>query len=646
MVFYVVTREHSYTMRAYAHDWDRLRLVFYDDLFGASSLSVGTYIFTDLDRLTSSERQLAAAVWHQLAVSTPRMRLLNNPETVLDRYELMHELAEAGENQFRARRLAEGLDGLRYPVFVRSEREHDGTMTPLLHGPTALWRALASARMKGYRARDLLIVEFCDTSDSSGLFRKYSAFLVDGEVLPRHMLISRNWHLKKPDIADAKAELEVEAYLEGNPHEDAIRRMFDRASIDYGRIDYSMLGDRLQVWEINTNPLVKQLAKRLTAAFARLDAGASGDGRSIPISLNPQLLAKAARERNEESRAQKRRELISAVITAPFLRASAEGARLLRSKEPPPAVKARETGAPSTSSPTVESAPAYEERMQALANCLDVNDRKDQRRSAQALAKLYFELLRVVSPPLFIEAGARDASVSLRAREILPSARIVAFEPSPFNVTHFKSETDYEGIGIEYEPLALADVPGNLRLYVPRSVDGIEVPVKNALNSLLKRASAEIVYDEIEVRAVALDDFFPASVSDGCCVWIDVEGASGKVISGGKRLLGQTQLLMIEVEDRVVWHDQWLAEDVLKFLAAIRLVPVARDFQWWPDNYNIICVRYDLLDRDDIRDIIDRFHSGAKEKWRKPKDKASGGTLLRATRKARDLALRVFRFPR
>ena len=70
------------------------------------------------------------------------------------------------------------------------------------------------ARFKGYRARDLLGVEFCDTSDATGLFRKYSAFLVDGEVLPRHLLFSKSWHLKKPDIADAEtASIGVEPCL-------------------------------------------------------------------------------------------------------------------------------------------------------------------------------------------------------------------------------------------------------------------------------------------------------------------------------------------------------------------------------------------------------------------------------------------------
>jgi hypothetical protein len=329
MVFYVVTREHSYTMTAYARDWDRLRLVFYDELFQASSLPVGPYVFTDLDRLTPSERRLAASAWQQIASTAPRMRLLNNPATVLCRYELMRELTKSGDNQYQSRRVTEGLDGLRYPVFVRCEREHEGSITPLLRNPMALRRALGWARLKGYRARDLLVVEFCDTSDATGLFRKYSAFLVDGEVLPRHLLFSRSWHLKKPDIADAETTSEVNAYLEGNPHEEAIRRIFRRANIDYGRIDYSMLGDQLQVWEINTNPLVKRLAERLTAAFARLDAGQADDGRSIPIRLNAHLVSDAVRERREELRTRERRERRAAFLSATPVHAIRRAARLL-----------------------------------------------------------------------------------------------------------------------------------------------------------------------------------------------------------------------------------------------------------------------------------------------------------------------------
>ena len=84
-------------------------------------------------------------------------------------------------------------------------------------------------------------------------------------------------------------------YLETNPHEQDLREFFKLARIDYGKIDYSILGDRLQVWEINTNPhiifhkkivrawksgntdlserevMVQQLIEPFIAAFTEID---------------------------------------------------------------------------------------------------------------------------------------------------------------------------------------------------------------------------------------------------------------------------------------------------------------------------------------------------------------------------------------
>jgi FkbM family methyltransferase len=233
----------------------------------------------------------------------------------------------------------------------------------------------------------------------------------------------------------------------------------------------------------------------------------------------------------------------------------------------------------------------HELRMQAHGVFCDLSNHKEKRRLGRTLTDLYFALLRAVTAPLFIKAGARDASVSFRAREVLPQARIVAFEPSPYNVEHYRKER------IEYEQLTLAGAPGELPFYLRTSVGGVEMPLVVGRNSLMKRTAPNTLYEEVEVLAVRLDDYFPTAAAENCCLWIDVEGSSGKVIASGKRLLGQTQVLMIEVEDRPGWQGQWLATQVLEFLYPLGLVPIARDFEWWPDNYNVVCVREDLMER-------------------------------------------------
>jgi hypothetical protein len=178
---------------------------------------------------------------------------------VLSRYELLHTLHREGINRFDAHRPDEPRADLRFPVFLRSAREHDGNLTPLLRDRGELDRALEAA---GRPLDELLVVEFCDTSDEEGLFRKYAAFLVDGRIIPRHLLFARQWSVKAPTLVDPACVQEEWAYLRSNPHEEELKRIFRLARIDYGRIDYAMLDGRPQVWEINTNPVVMSKRRR------------------------------------------------------------------------------------------------------------------------------------------------------------------------------------------------------------------------------------------------------------------------------------------------------------------------------------------------------------------------------------------------
>jgi hypothetical protein len=310
--------------------WNGMQFLFYDELFASTHLDPGTYIFTDTDRLTPSERSLAASIWRQLAAYRPAVRLLNDPARVPGRYELLQVLAEHGTNHFRAWCASADLTHVRFPVFIRVAHEHTGSLTPLLPGSGELARALRWTRLQGYRSSDLLVVEFCDTSDDEGVFRKYSAFVIDGEILPRHLFMSRRWLLKKPDLEDPAFELERQAFLEGNPHASRLQAICHRVGIDYGRVDYSMLGDDPQVWEINTNPTVLKLADRLTEAFARIDVVTPADDAALPITLDPSLLAARARETELERRAQRRRDLVESVHATGLTRPVRLLARALR----------------------------------------------------------------------------------------------------------------------------------------------------------------------------------------------------------------------------------------------------------------------------------------------------------------------------
>src|SRR4029077_2261965 len=104
---------------------------------------------------------------------------------------------------------------------------------------------------------ELLVVEFADTKDEHGVYRKYSAYNVGGRIIAKALEQSRDWMVKWDHrVFDRQRADEELAYCETNPHEEWIREMFRLARIDYGRIDYSMLDGTPRLWEVNTHPWI------------------------------------------------------------------------------------------------------------------------------------------------------------------------------------------------------------------------------------------------------------------------------------------------------------------------------------------------------------------------------------------------------
>jgi hypothetical protein len=230
----------------------------YDGLFENSlRFDGGAQIFAGLDQATRAQRELAARVWDAHAAAAPHLPRLNDPRRVLLRFELLHRMAEVGLNAFRVYRTDQVDEIERFPVFVRHIHRHTGPSTRLVRGHDDLRRVLKALRIRGRRLREHMIVEFCDVSDSVGLFRKYAAFRVGRHIIPSHVFASRSWALKSSDNAPTEASIHEELQFQReNPHADWLTRVFDLAGIEYGRIDYGVLDGMPQVWEINLNPTI------------------------------------------------------------------------------------------------------------------------------------------------------------------------------------------------------------------------------------------------------------------------------------------------------------------------------------------------------------------------------------------------------
>jgi hypothetical protein len=332
MIAFWVTREGSSCIHNYFDSRGRaiagrFATPAYDDIGPVVRLSRGAQIFSTLDHLTPAQRAAARLLWDAHAAGAPQAARLNDPGRVLLRYDLLTRLAAEGINRFRVFPADAPGAAMPYPVFVRERDRHNGPLTGLLRTPAELTRAVRALRFRGYRRGELMIVEFCDAVGADGLVRKYAAFKVGDRIIAGHMFASRQWFLKSGDNEATAATLGEElAYIEGNPHQDWVRRVFAIAAIDFGRIDYGIAGGVPQAWEINLNPTMGRRADavrqhvlppdlqalreqgrqafhvRLREAFLALDPG--DDDRTIdvaiPAAMRHAMQCETAREQRHQ----------------------------------------------------------------------------------------------------------------------------------------------------------------------------------------------------------------------------------------------------------------------------------------------------------------------------------------------------------
>ncbi len=260
MIHFVAPEANAWTVHQYLSEWgkgvaDRFRILHYESLAERTSFDRGTYVLAALE--LSPAQQLLVEELHRCLSATNGVRFLNHPTRTMRRYALLQELRRRNLNGFRAVRLNEGVTALRYPVFLRSDWEHTGALSSLLHSPSEVERAIGQAVWQGHRWEDLLAVEFHDTADADGYYRKYSAYIVGDRILPKGLEYGRSWMLKHAQCEFSEPMLlEEREYIVGNPHVAQLREIFAIAGVEYGRIDYAIKDGRVQTWEINLHPTI------------------------------------------------------------------------------------------------------------------------------------------------------------------------------------------------------------------------------------------------------------------------------------------------------------------------------------------------------------------------------------------------------
>lgn len=311
MIFFLMCRAGNHTIRdSYLYHFpnvrERIHVFNYEGVVRQWAFPYGCFVFTDMDRAPPPLLDGIVQFYDFLGTLGPDVRRVNHPTLSMGRYELLRTLFRDGINDFNVYRLGDDRTTIRYPVFLRREGGHSGALSHPLVNERQLNVALNKAAARGIPDDDMLIVEWCNVRDEHGLCRKYGAFYVDGEVIPRHLVISKDWVAKFTDFRAIEPLIPIEEqireearYIEENPHAEQIASVFRTARIDYGRVDYSLKDGEIRIWEINTNPVICEArnldgglrhrtvlepgVRRLAEAMLRLDGGLPARHDRFPV---------------------------------------------------------------------------------------------------------------------------------------------------------------------------------------------------------------------------------------------------------------------------------------------------------------------------------------------------------------------------
>jgi glutamate/tyrosine decarboxylase-like PLP-dependent enzyme len=151
--------------------------------------------------------------------------------------------------------------GFRFPLLMRTPGFHTGRH--FLRVESAKDLAGAVAELPG---RELTVIEFLDARGVDGKVRKYRVMMIDGQLYPLHVAISRHWkiHYFSAEMAeDADNRAEDAEFLENLPGVlgpramEALARIQATLGLDYAGIDFGLspTGDLL-LFEANATMVV------------------------------------------------------------------------------------------------------------------------------------------------------------------------------------------------------------------------------------------------------------------------------------------------------------------------------------------------------------------------------------------------------
>jgi hypothetical protein len=253
MINLVVPQDRAHFIARFVRLWGgnlqgTLKIVTYEELDSIKfGLSAGTLILSDLH--LASKDQVASA--KSLAAGSERagFRVLNRLADEIPRESLFQQLVECGMNPLRVYELDEEPE--KFPVFVREEEDRIGPVSGPLFNQVELQDAINQLVSSGREASTLKVAEYISSGKEGEFTRIHSAFRIGDSLIER----GRFKREQRIEITEEETFYERDS-VQFDQLKLQLMRVFELANVDYGRIDYAFVDDKISVWEIITNPAI------------------------------------------------------------------------------------------------------------------------------------------------------------------------------------------------------------------------------------------------------------------------------------------------------------------------------------------------------------------------------------------------------
>jgi FkbM family methyltransferase len=163
-----------------------------------------------------------------------------------------------------------------------------------------------------------------------------------------------------------------------------------------------------------------------------------------------------------------------------------------------------------------------------------------------------------------VDVGANRGQFALVARQCLPQARLISFEPLPAAAAKFRAVFARDD-RVTLHEIAIGPVPGNATIHVSRQDDSSSMLSITSAQVALFPGTAEVA--TATVRLAPLREFIPAAVIHSpALLKLDVQGFELEALRGCEDLLDRFCYVYAECSFVELYAGQAMADEVIAWL--------------------------------------------------------------------------------